>query len=286
MTSNLPVAKTQAATMLAECLPAMIKAYPSDSEAKRERFAQIATTIANSSELSGCQPKSVMMSIYGCMKLGLVPDPSLGHVYILPQKIKGVAYAQIRVGYRGYIELAGRSNVIAAVHAQVVYNGDEFDEDLGTERRIVHRPWYVSGPDDIEPGIMRLAYVTWRDLRSGTTEHHVVTRQRIKRAKDASQSSGSSYSPWNKDEAAMWRKTAIIDASKMWPLTAEIADAVHMDEQADLGRVQIIDAPEMSLPGTIDEPDDETDALLDGEVSQGEAEQIKQQEIEDSKQDA
>ena len=311
---NLPVPTKPAAIMLEKSLPEMLKAYPSDSEAKRERFAQIAMTIANSVELKDCQDKSVVMAIYGCMKLGLVPDPALGHVYIIPRWFKKMNcnLAQIQIGYRGYIELADRSKVIASTHGQVVYENDEFDEDLGTNRRITHRPWYVLDFD--EPGEMRLAYVTWKDLRSGAIEHHVVTKQRIERAREMSQSANSKFpqfSPWNKDPASMWRKTAIIDASKMWPLTAEIADAVSLDEQADLGRVQVIDTPQIPMPGDIEpelkddlllldaettptpEPSDDSqhddapeaaDATGEG-IGDEEAEAIRQQEIADSQSD-
>lgn len=313
---NLPVPTKPAAIMLEKSLPAMIKAYPSDNEAKRERFAQIAMTIANSVELKDCQDKSVVMAIYGCMKLGLVPDPSLGHVYIIPRWFKKLkcTLAQIQIGYRGYIELANRSQAIAETHSTIVYERDEFDEDLGTNRRVIHRPWYVKG--ESEPGEMRLAYVTWRDLRSGNVQHHVVTKNRIDRAREMSQSANSKFpqfSPWNKDEPAMWRKTAIIDASKMWPLTTEIADAVALDEQADLGRVQIIDAHQLPMPGDIDpetgddpllldaeveptptpedppgtddpETSDASDATVEG-VSDEEAEAIRQQEIAESQSD-
>src|SRR6185295_14399498 len=94
------------------------------------------------------------------------------------------------------------------------------------------------------PGNPRMVCVTWHDTISGTTEHHVVLRDRIERAKEASKSTDSEYSPWNTDPAAMWLKTGIVDASRFWPLSPEMAQAVQWDEQADRGERQTVETPQ------------------------------------------
>lgn len=233
-TAVVAAPKRDAVVLVENYKEKMLAALPTQIGA--ERFYSIALAVANSSDLSECSPASILMAIYGCARLGLTPDPALGHVYVLPRKKR----AEVQVGYRGYMELAGRSRAIAAVHAEVVFSNDEFDEDKGSNRRITHRPWYIVGA--VEAGEPRFAYVTWRDLRSDTIEHHVITSARVDRARKTSQSAGSSYSPWNNDPIAMWKKTAVIDASKSWPLSPELAQAVAWDEQAERGEPQVLPA--------------------------------------------
>ncbi len=227
-----------------------------------ERFWNIATSVAASPNLNGCSPVSIVMAVYGCAKLGLVPDPALGHVYIIPRKLKDARVAQVQIGYRGYIELAMRSRRIAAVHAEVVYANDRFEVCKGTNRHIVHTEWDMLGHSNA--GDLRAAYVTWLDLTSNTVEFHRIGRARVDRAKKSSQTVGKSFSPWKSDEPAMWRKTACIDASKLWPLTPELAMAVEFDRRADAGEPQVIvddfQVIEQGAPAKETDPLDEYDS--------------------------
>lgn len=274
-------AKRPAVELVENYKEKMLAALPSQIGA--DRFYSIALAVANSADLSECAPVSILMAIYGCARLGLTPDPALGHVYVLPRKKR----AEVQVGYRGYMELAGRSRSIAAIHAEVVFTNDDFDEDKGTARKITHRPWYIVGAT--EPGEPRFAYVTWRDLRSDTMEHHVITASRVDRARKTSQSAGSSYSPWNNDPIAMWKKTAVIDASKSWPLSPELAQAVAWDEQTERGEAQTMpvdlkveNVASKSRLRTLADPQPPTvDDERDDQMSEEEMARIQAQEAEE-----
>jgi recombination protein RecT len=236
--------------MLTMAKTSMLAALPSHID--RERFMQVCMGIAKQDNLRECTPKSFLLACYGCSRLGLIPDPVLGHVHIVPQRVNGVTEAQIRVGYQGYIELAGRSRAIAAIHAEAVYANDEFDEIKGTERKIIHRPWYVLGASSA--GDLRFAYVTWRDLRSNTIEHHVITQARVDAAKGKSASASGrrpEYSPWSTSPDAMWKKTAVLDARKVWPLTAEMSRAMGWDFEADRGERQSIPTDAIEITATV-----------------------------------
>jgi len=256
----LPQARTAGARLVTDKIQQICEAFPEYDDKTRARFAQIALSIANRSDLAGCTPTSVVMAIYGCAKLGLVPDDQLGNVYILPQRKKGELQAQIRVGYRGYAELARRSNLIAALHAEIVYGNDHYEEVLGTERKVIHRRWDVEG--HTQPGEAKFVYVTWYEKGSDTTEFHRIGRERIERARKASKTAGKTFSPWDSDELAMWKKTAVLDASKLWPLSPELADAVAWDEEADRGATQSIDVPGMTINKNEDIPPNADDDPL------------------------
>lgn len=201
-----------------------------------DAFWQGVMEVAKNPDLQQCSPVTVASSIYGAAKLGFMPNGPLQHCWILPYRGK----AQLLIGYRGFLDLARRSRSIIAPHAEVVYDNEPFDVHYGTNRRIEHQPYYAVG--QANPGNVRCAYATWQD--SGSVEFHTIPAERIERAKKASQSASSSFSPWKSDPDAMIRKTAIRDAAKLWPMTVELASAVQWDEQAERG-AQVIRMDDM-----------------------------------------
>ena len=230
------------------------------AEKQRERLLQVCVAVAKDASLAQCEPGSVVMAIYGAARLGLVPDPTLGHVYVLPRRVKGQQVAQLQVGYRGYVELARRSGLIRDLHAEVVYSNDLYRVQLGTRRSIHHVPWDQA--DQEIPGLIVGAYVTWTEHQCAEPQFHRITMERVARAKEASQTAGRGFSPWDTDEAAMIRKTAILDAAKLWPLSPELASATHWDEAAERGDTQQIaagdnnaQAVQVQLPLTDDDDD-------------------------------
>lgn len=236
---TLPAPRSPAAELLHKKINQMLQAFPTRSDLTRARFAQISMAMANGVDLRDCTPESVVMSIYGCARLGLIPDPAMGHVWVLPRTIKGVRQAQIMVGYRGYIEMAHRTGEYKGISAEVVYQNDELDVAYGTERIIRHRPWWLRGKS--EPGDLWAAYATAVHV-SGYVHFRVMTRADVLKHRDSSASKASKYSPWVTWEEAMWRKTAVIDLSKYLRLSAEFNMAVRWDEQAERGEAQSIQA--------------------------------------------
>ncbi len=242
--TNLPV-QTEAVKLLTDKMGAVLAAYPDSNPQVRERFAQICIALANSYELKKCDPRSIVTAIYGCAALGLVPDKTLGHVYIIPRKNKaGQVLATLMPGYRGYIELARRSGAIGYVDARVVYVNDEFDVRWGTDPGVVHHPWFVRGKD--EPGEPWAAYCVAQLPGQSQYQFDVLTRTEIEAARNSSEGSNKEWSPWVQHPAEMWRKTAVRRASKYWPLSPMLAQAVAWDEQADRGQRQQITMPEFT----------------------------------------
>lgn len=247
----------------------------------RERFLSVATSICRDPNLRECTPASILSSIYRIAKLGLDPDVLLREAYVVPRRQKGVngKVACFQAGYAGLMKLARNTRQIAEIQPEVVFEGEVFSVRLGTERAIIHEPYYSLG---IEPGKVRLAYTTWTDLLSGRRMFHICTAARLNRARSAAQSDNV----WTTDEIPMVKKTAIIDASKSWPMSAELAEAVNSDEAADRGE-GLPELPAMrptpQLPmengNTRSELDDFTDAGS-GEMTDDERAAILAQEAE------
>lgn len=208
---------------LARALP---KVLPAD------RFVRtLITTLNRMPELAECDQKSVMAGIVTAAQLGLEIDPTLGRAYLIPynDRSKG-KIAQLIIGYRGFVELAYRSGMLASLQAEVVYEGDEFDFELGLEPKLRHVPQIGE-----QRGALRFAYAVAK-LANGGVVFRVLGPADIKKAKASSRAASSSYSPWTTHPDEMWRKTAIRALAKMLPLSPELRDAVAADDDDDLSQ--------------------------------------------------
>lgn len=224
----------------------------------RKRFEGLCISVAkNRMLLSNIrEPASLLFALYGCARLGLTPNDELGQAYIVPYK----GAAQLQIGYQGYIHLARRSGG-TAIHAEVIYQNDEFDELLGTERKLHHRAYDVIGLP--EPGEIIGAYVTWMERGNPLPQFHRIGADRLARAREASQTASKSFSPWKSDPAAMSRKTAVRDAKHKLPLSPDLLTAIQFDEEAERGAsqsayredfrrdVEVIDNGGDSLPANV-----------------------------------
>jgi recombination protein RecT len=200
-----------------------------------ERTFAFCLNLAKDTKLAECTEQSILDSIHRIVKLGLEPDPLAGEAYIIPRNIKvgnqKVRMATFQAGYRGLIKLARRSNTISDIHAEVVYETELFTRTLGTLRQVLHEPPIERD----ETKAIIAAYATWVDLASGRVNFQVIGRKRIDRARAMNTYDGKPSGPWRDDESAMARKTAIVDASKFWTLSAELSEAVAADEHAQRG---------------------------------------------------
>lgn len=238
MTQQVLARRAPAYLLLNERIASVEAALPSVVSLDAKQYCATALEIAGSRDLENCTPLSVVRAIFGAAKLGLSLNKTLGQAFIVPRKIKGTPMACLQVGYLGWLELTYRSKRIAAVHAEVVFENDEFDEQLGSDRKLIHRRWDIIGASS--SGALRLAYCSWYDVLSKKQEFHRVSIDRIKRARNTAQTDMI----WKADEVAMWKKTAIHDAHRLWPLTPELAlagrieDQAERDEQQDLPKVE------------------------------------------------
>ena len=170
--------------------------------------------------LQNCSPASVVAAVLDCARLGLKPGP-LGHVYFVPYRTD----CTLIIGYRGLIKLALRSGDITAVEAHPVFETERFDVELGSEPKITHVPDY-SVPRS--PENVRLVYAI-AHKRDGRSLFDVMTRGEIEAIRNRSKARGG---PWSTDWIEMARKTVVKRAAKYWDVSAELAEAIAIDNEA------------------------------------------------------
>lgn len=85
-------------------------------------------------------PASFFASALYCAELNLSPSSLVGEFYftVSGEKVKPI------LGYKGLVALLLRSDKVKKIWAEVVYNEDDFEYELGLEPKMVHIPNFNS----------------------------------------------------------------------------------------------------------------------------------------------
>ena len=171
-------------------------------------------------KLNECAPESIISSVMDCARLGMKPGP-LGHVYFVPYGRE----CQLIIGYRGLIKLALRSGDITAVEAHPVFASERFEVELGSAPKITHVPDYTvpRAPANV------VAVYAIAHRKDGRSVFDVMTRGEIEAIRNRSKARGG---PWTTDWIEMARKTVVKRAAKYWDVSAELAEAISIDNEA------------------------------------------------------
>jgi recombination protein RecT len=86
------------------------------------------------------KPSSFFASALYCAELNLSPSSLVGEFYftVMNEEVKPI------LGYKGLVTLLLRSNKIKKIWAEIVYNEDDFEYELGLEPKMVHIPSFNS----------------------------------------------------------------------------------------------------------------------------------------------
>lgn len=196
-------------------------------------------------KLAQCHPMTLLGAVMSLGSLGLEPNTPLGHAYLIPfeNRRKGIVEVQAIIGYKGFIDLARRSGSMKSIHADVVYEGDEFSFEYGSKMHLTHRP---IGKRVGRTPIWAYCHVTLTDGEA----FEVLPYEQVLEIRNKSQAykmavgakdRGKSYiheaSPWVAYEHEMAAKTMIRRIAKSLPLSIEMANAVQLDEMSDRGDI-------------------------------------------------
>jgi recombination protein RecT len=186
-------------------------------------------------KLLECTTESLFGAVIQCAQLGLEPNTTLGHAYLVPFRNRKANRTDVQmiVGYKGLLDLARRSGQIVSIAAHAVYENDEFDFSYGLTEVLVHRP-AMANRGDI------LAFYAVAQMQGGGHAYEVMSREQVNAIMASTQSRGQ-YGPWKDHYEEMGRKTAIRRLSKYLPLSIEFATASTLDQMADSGQEQNLD---------------------------------------------
>lgn len=213
---------------------------------KLDRFNAIFSHAVRSvKDLNICEPMTIIGGVIMASQLGLEINTPQQQAFLLPFK-KGfgnnaVHNAQLIIGYRGMIELVGRTGLNASFYASEVYTNDVFDERRGSAQELIH-----SIVNHEDRGAFKGAYAIAKIPGRADTWVY-LPKAEIEKARAVNKSSKEDYSPWTKWYDEMAKKTAFRRLFKWLPSSVEqrwgepslVARAMALDDAADAGRQRL-----------------------------------------------
>ena len=204
---------------------------PEERQKQAERFLRICVTaLRTNAQLAECDPNSLLGAMMTAAQLNLEPNTPQGLAYLIPYKRE----ATFQVGYKGLLQLAYRSGLVASINADVVYKAEieagMFRFYRGASPRIEHETDILR--PDLRKGELVAAYAACT-LRGGESLLRIVDAGDIEKAKKMSRSRNSDFSPWKTHPEAMWMKTALRRLAAWMPQTEDIGMALEQDRLGD-----------------------------------------------------
>jgi len=239
--------------LLQRMKPQVAMALPKGmSEDRMIRMAM--SVVQQNPKLLDCSQQSVLGCIMTAAQLGLYPDNSvLGHAYFVPYK--GVC--TFIAGYKGLINLASRSGKVTSIMGYAVYEGDMFEFEYGLNPSLRHKP---SG-EPIEGRELTHVYGIARMLNEPVPQFVVLTKEECDKIR--AKSPAGQRGPWVTDYEPMAIKTSIRRLCKYLPLSSEIQQAIALDEHADIGLDQGLEAVGQNVLDGLGNPDDVIDTTAE-----------------------
>lgn len=203
-------------------------------------------------KLLQCDPKSLFGAVLLSAEVGLKPNTSLQHSFIIPYK----GQAKFQIGYKGLIEIMYRNPRVKKIDAHAVYENDDFDYAYGLHPYLNHKPARK------DKGVLECVYATC--LVDNEPIFVVVEKAELDAIRNISQTKDSAFSPYNNGtDVHNWMeiKASVKALSKLIPTSnnLEMAKAVEYDSKFEGGARVLVEIP--TNPNDIVEP-----KLVDGDI--------------------
>lgn len=188
-----------------------------------DRFIRVAVSaLTRTPKLKDCEQASLFGAMLTLSQMGIEPDGRRAHLIPFENRKRGVMECQLIIDYKGLAEMAMRSGVVSYLHADVVCENDQFDENMG---EIITHKINRKAPR----GEVYAAYAICK-FKDGTAKAEVMSVDEIDAIRKRSRAGQSG--PWVTDWNEMAKKTVFRRLSKWLPLSPEFRDAVEGDDDA------------------------------------------------------
>lgn len=214
-------------------------------EKKAQRFiAAITSAVGATPALQDCDPPTILSGALLGEALGLSPSPQLGHYYLVPfnNTKKGCKDAQFQLGYKGYIQLALRSDYYKKMNVIAVKKGELERWNPLTEDAKLN----LIEDETVRENTPTTGYLAMFEYLNGFTKTiywsiEKMEKHAIRYSKGYAAKKG--YTFWEKDFDAMAFKTMLRQLISKWGImSVEMQQAYEADVQVDEDYVQVDDA--------------------------------------------
>jgi recombination protein RecT len=207
--------------------PQMALALPKHLTA--DRMTRLAlTAFSTTPKLQACSANSIAGAIMTAAQLGLEPGVN-GQGFLVPYG----ATCTFVPGWKGLVDIANRSGR-CAVWTGAVFQGDEFDYNLGDNPFIRHKP----GEED-EPDKLLYVYAVGRVRDSQYPVIEVWPMGKIWKHRNKYNKVGNKHYSF-RDPEMYARKVPLLQVLKYMPSSIELSNAIAATHAAEEGRSTII----------------------------------------------
>lgn len=192
---------------------------------KAPKFISSVISVANSPSLIGANPQTVLNAAVIAATLDLEINQNLGFAYIVPYNNRNGKEAQFQMGWRGFYQLAMRTNKYKTITTNVVYEG---------EFKVVNR--FKEEYEFNEPTSDKVVgFLAYYMTREGAEKYFYMSVEDMeKHAKKYSQSyrfDKNNSSQWSQNFYEMGKKTVLkLLLSKYAELSTEQIMAQKFDQ--------------------------------------------------------
>lgn len=199
---------------------------------KPDRMLRLAlTSFSTTPKLRECTAHSILASIVVASQIGLEPGIA-GQGYLVPYRDNknGLMLCQFVPGWQGLVGLLNNSGR-ATAWTGAVFNGDEFDFQLGSHPRCHHIPGMNHGREEMMEWVYACGKVNG-------SEQPVIEAWRMARVwahRDRYNKVGSSHYSYKHPEMYA-RKVVLLQVLKYMPRSIEVNNAIVAAEAGEMSR--------------------------------------------------
>lgn len=203
-------------------------------EEKSSFVNNVVGLVSNSPLLQKCEPSTVMFAAVKATALKLPLDPNLGFAYVVPYG----GQAQFQIGWRGFVQLALRTNLYRTINVRDVREGELLDEDFASgEMRFAPLPAAARGQAPVA------GYLAYFELVNGFRKMSYWT---VSEVRDHAQRFSKTYANgggvWASNFDAMAKKTVLkLLIGKYGPMSVEMQGALAADQAVLDGGERYVD---------------------------------------------
>ena len=189
---------------------------------------------------------SKLEAVMNMAMIGLTLNPVLKLAYLVPRRKGSDVVCHLEPSYQGLVKLITDTGSAKNVYAHLVYEGDEFQESLGTEVNLIHTPKRKTTN-------IVLAYAV-AVLQDGSKQVDVMPLDELNEIRGMSESykawekNNNIPCIWNTHHGEMCRKTVIKRLCKYLPKTdhwEKISTAIDLtdkDFKISVGQMSLIES--------------------------------------------
>lgn len=211
------------------------------SNVSRDRFINVTlAAVKQTPSILVATPRSLMAAIAKAAQDGLMPDGREGVITVYNQKVPGsnpVRYEDVAQWNPMAYGLRKRARELDGIiiDAQVVFEGDEFEYELGDEPKIKHKPAMVEAKD-ASAGVA--VYAIFRHPTEGILHREVMTKAQVFATMNQSRAKNSLM--WTTFWTEGWRKAVVRRGMKSVPVSPKLEQVIsRVDDDFEFDAVPV-----------------------------------------------